>query len=95
MKKYNQKDCTVLIHGVWARVASRCHNIKLMTCVELVKHVLGISETALLTPFQLYRYLVEHAKFEPVSLSGYAHALNVPLTIPRSRNAVHSQILEQ
>ena len=52
-------------HCIWARYpASIAHKVRFgpMSCVELVKRLLGISAIWIITPWQLYRHLQQRAE---------------------------------
>lgn len=38
-------------------LSNKCHIFRLFTCVETIKHILGITTPLIFTPYQLYKYL--------------------------------------
>ena len=44
----------------------KCHIFRPFTCVETVKHILGIANPFIFTPYQLYKYIKKEQKWDMV-----------------------------
>ena len=64
LKTIRDKGYTVVKAEANQNPCAKCHIFRPFTCVETVKHFLGISNPWIFTPHQLYRYIVIHQLYK-------------------------------
>lgn len=62
LKTINDKGYTIVKAQSNLVLSNKCHMFRLFTCVETVKHILGITSAWIFTPYQLYKYLKKKEK---------------------------------
>jgi hypothetical protein len=70
VEHFVQKGQAVAVGRAWGQRAHRSFPLRPLSCVEVVKHVLGISAAPVWTPYQLYRHLVEKLRFADQNPTG-------------------------